>query len=646
MKDNNSETQEIQDIQHAKLQAKFLGFTIQFIESEDKENILEAVAPYLECVNFNKNNNQHYSWYDCNPDLLEITITSESELSVAEAWDLTYLLRRLDKVSYVEPRFALLDPSDETKHSETDAGTNAEQNPSIIKTRRKFPIYRQRPITKNFPPNCEWHLEQMQVREAWQEFFGNHSRNAGKGIVIAHPDTGYLPHPELDRTLNLDQYNDGEKKDQYIEGGKEQITIEEVLNYVQENGDFPVALWHGTATASLMVSPEGQQIKDKKGKNFVTGVAPGATVKPYRLGPTSLDFEIFSPNLAQAINDAAENSEKENIRVISISLGGYPTLSVHRAIINAQRKGIIVVAAAGNRVPFAIWPAVYDKVIAVASSTFNQTIAKHSAIGSRVDVAAPGEFIYVATATKKDGKISYTVKPRTGTSYAAPLVAGVAALWLSRHGWDKLIEIYKIPARIPLVFDQLLRETCDQPAGWDTTNWGAGIVNAYELLKTELPDSDDPYIQEPLAYREVDHVRLDRGGVETFVHMFEQTLSDPTFFEGISVQILGESILKKLILKLDNSSKSALAQEIRSDAFQWAISKFLGKSGKDLRQFLRTFGREIVFYMGTDFQLYQRMENAFKRAAGLPSDNFGDDLGSVVRALKECSSDYLKKNLP
>ena len=630
----------------------FMGLTLQLSDSKDRQVVLKAAqelfkeSPTLKKVgislDFESNDEDQCNLYDVDSDLIEITIGLL--LSMANAWDLTYEFRQLDKVIYVEPRFALLDPNDNFS-----PGLDAQRirkSPSCV------------------PKDCEWHLddEHMQIKKAWKEFFEEKGKQPGEKVVIAHPDTGFLPHDELDQSLRLKlEQNDREKTtksakaniDQYVDGSGKLSDPQQALNRVSENEILPVSYWHGTATASLIVSPAGKQIHDQISKHFVTGVAPAATLKPYRLGPTQTiatsGFEFFSPSLAKAINDAARRAEQEKIRVISISLGGYPSLSIHRAIINAQRQGIIVVAAAGNMTPFVVWPGAYDKVIAVASSTFDNTIANFSSIGSRVDIAVPSEFVYVAIATKKNGKLSYTVKARSGTSYAAPLLAGIAALWISHHTWEKLIETYKIPARIPLVFDKLLRATCDKPEGWDFDTCGAGIVNAYNLLKADLPNLNDPYIQEPLAYREVDHVRLDRGGIETFVHLFEQTLSNPKFLEGISIKTVAEFKLANLI-KSDYFGSSSLAKEIRLDIAQWALKNFLALevSGKDFRQFLRTFGREITFHLGTNLALYQRVDNVLKRFAGLPvdSEDAHDDLQSVLTALAEISSCYLRRNLP
>jgi serine protease len=627
------------------VQSIFMGFTLQIqdglVLEIVREEILLSVAELLLKEKGFKLEDSHHS--SLSPDLIEITINPK--WLVAEAWDLTHKLYRLAKVIYAEPRFTLLMTS----------GTGGSPEQGISEDENNRNPQSERDIKAAFD-NPEWHLDQMEVRQAWNLFKTDERKsqkkveNPGEGIVIALPDTGFLPHPELDGVLGYTVGYDRQDSGKYLECNKSLLSVSDIIDRVSKSKDrnFPVNTWHGTATASLMVSPEddAQPIGKNRANNYVTGVAPGATLHLYPLGPTELEkFEFFVPSLAKAINDAAKENK---VRIISISFGGYPTLALRRAIINAQRQGIIVVTSAGNGVPFAVWPSAYDSVISVASSAFrNSTIAKHSAKSSRVDVAAPGEFVMVAVPEFDQSSQShiYTVKPQSGTSYAAPLVAGVAALWLSYHGWETLANTYGV-VRIPLVFDKLLRESCNPPpTGWDTDRWGAGIVNAYKLLSAKLPDQTDFYIQEPLAYREVDHVRLDRGGVETFVHLFEQTLCDPAFLEGVGFQTIADLKLGNLI-KFDNFGNSYLAKEIKLDIAQWTLKKFLSLelSGKDFRQFLRTFGREIAFHLGTDLTLHKRMENVLKRFAGLPVDS-EDDLKSVLGALKEVASGYLRETL-
>jgi hypothetical protein len=69
-------------------------------------------------------------------------------------------------------------------------------------------------------------------------------------------------------------------------------------------------------------------------------------------------------------------------------------------------------------------------------------------------------------------------------------VAGIAALWLARHGRDELLKKYQhVP--LYLVFREVLRAACDAPPEDDRGEFGAGIVNAARTLTAELPDENE-----------------------------------------------------------------------------------------------------------------------------------------------------------
>ncbi|GGN50014.1 subtilisin family serine protease [Actinoplanes campanulatus] len=112
--------------------------------------------------------------------------------------------------------------------------------------------------------------------------------------------------------------------------------------------------------------------------------------------------------------------------IINLSLGGPEGSTIlSEAVTYAAGHGVVVVAAAGNEgVTTPVYPAAYPKAIAVAGSTATDGRYDWSNYsGSWVDVAAPGD----NPAQADDGDYWWF----TGTSSAAPVVAGVAALGLS-----------------------------------------------------------------------------------------------------------------------------------------------------------------------------------------------------------------------
>lgn len=115
----------------------------------------------------------------------------------------------------------------------------------------------------------------------------------------------------------------------------------------------------------------------------------------------------------------------EGAEVINLSLGaeGADAGPVEKAIDRAQRRGALVVAAAGNygRNSGIVYPAAYKNVVAVAATDRNNRRISSSSTGIWVDVAAPGSKILSTRRISRYG-------PATGTSFSSPLVAGVAGL--------------------------------------------------------------------------------------------------------------------------------------------------------------------------------------------------------------------------
>ncbi|MEM3699407.1 MAG: S8 family serine peptidase [Candidatus Bathyarchaeia archaeon] len=163
--------------------------------------------------------------------------------------------------------------------------------------------------------------------------------------------------------------------------------------------------------------------------------------------------------------------------IITMSLGGRSSLlfdtATQAAINYAYQKGCILVAAAGNdnnSEPF--YPAAYDKVIAVSAIDQSDRKAEFSNFGDYIDICAPGVNILSTM-------VNSTYAYGSGTSFAAPFVAGVAALLLSKH---------------PNLTHQEVTETLYYYAedlgesGWDPY-YGWGLVNAYfTITQTPIPE--------------------------------------------------------------------------------------------------------------------------------------------------------------
>jgi thermitase len=168
----------------------------------------------------------------------------------------------------------------------------------------------------------------------------------------------------------------------------------------------------------------------------VAGVAPHAKILPIKV----LDSSGSGTNetIANGILEAA----RRGAQVINLSLGGTDdSQTLRRAIAQVEAQGVVVVCAAGNdgsSAPF--YPAACDGAIGVGALDRSNRKASFSNYGNYVSIAAPGVSI---------GSLGYLggLSTESGTSMAAPHVAGTAALLLSAFPQLKARNILKAMQR-------------------------------------------------------------------------------------------------------------------------------------------------------------------------------------------------------
>ena len=193
----------------------------------------------------------------------------------------------------------------------------------------------------------------------------------------------------------------------------------------------PLGGVHGTAVASLIGAPA-----DDVG---MVGIYPQALLQTWdaaRGAGTVLQTSDIVAGVLAAANQGPG--------VINLSLGAERSaLPIQQAIETAIRKGMLVVAAAGNDGDIGSplsFPASLPHVLTAAATDRQNQVTSFSSRSRFVDIAAPGDDITVATA------LDDSWAPEAGTSFSSPLVAGAASwVWTVRPELDasQLFEVMR-----------------------------------------------------------------------------------------------------------------------------------------------------------------------------------------------------------
>ena len=311
-----------------------------------------------------------------------------------------------------------------------------------------------------------WAHDIIDTPAAWQE-------TRGSGARVAVIDTGYSHHPEL----------------------ADAIHAQAGWNFVEGNNDATdrfstdvrfASPGHGTLVCSVVASRGGIDAAfETTGPGKVTGSAPDADIVPIRAIRSVIDFK--QSRIPRAIRHAVD----AECDVIAMALGG-PTRvgAVEKALRHAVENGLIIVCAAGNCWPFVVFPAAYSRqglAVAVAALQDDLKPWAKTGKGRAVTVSAPGENVWGASmpSSNSEGEVN----PVQGTTLATSLTAGLAALWVSKHGGRAALKAIADSkgSTVQDLFMQALTHGLEKPDAWEgSERLGAGVVNAKSLLAFDL----------------------------------------------------------------------------------------------------------------------------------------------------------------
>jgi len=306
---------------------------------------------------------------------------------------------------------------------------------------------------------------------------GSRSTYSRDDLVVAVIDSGIDPnHQELD-------------------GGK----IIGYMDFVTENPTPTDELGHGTAVASVIVG-------DHVGTGYEAGgVTPGAAIVPVKvIGGTG--FGRTSDALA-GIDWVVANRDVYSIDVVNMSIGVPAGTSAGSLLSDAATRAVdaklVVVVSSGNRGPSSgtvTAPAVAPAVLTVGATSGGllPVLSDYSSRGAvapetlKPEVVAPGE-VDAAVRGTSNGR-----SRRIGTSFAAPLVSGVALAMLQAN-----------PGLSPAqVKEAIIASAEDYGELGEDREYGVGVLDAVGALR-------NIGVAIPPGYRRPDHNRFSRVAIES-----------------------------------------------------------------------------------------------------------------------------------
>jgi PKD repeat protein len=311
------------------------------------------------------------------------------------------------------------------------------------------------------PENNQYYLETIKAYRAWDISTGDSS------VIVGVIDTG----SDLDHEDLVDSYafNFAEIENGIDDDGNGYI--DDFIGYDfanQDNDPTADAHIHGTRVAGII----GATTNNETG---IASMGYHTSIRPLKIFTSENNTSFGSYT---AIQYAADN----DYDVINLSWGSidnYSQFSQDIITYAVIEKDVVVVAAAGNTPEdLTFYPASYDYVLSVGASTAEDTKATFATWNRTIDLVAPGVGIY---STENNNAYGFD----NGSSYAAPLTAGVAAL-LRAHRPD--LSALQITERIKASADPIYQIPENEPY---LGKLGSGRLNAYKALNANYLTSLD-----------------------------------------------------------------------------------------------------------------------------------------------------------
>ena len=394
---------------------------------------------------------------------------------------------------------------------------------------------------------------------------------SGLGVRIAHLDTGYDPdHKSVPRYLRADLARNFVDVDRPKDAADRS---EGVLNNFS----------HGCGTLSILAGATIPGLKP-------FGCAPNAEIFPIRVANRVVLFSNSS--IARGLDYVHQlcASEATRVHVVSMSMGGLPSLAWADAINALYEAGVVVVTAAGNNYDnlptrFVVYPARFGRVIAACGVMANgspyanlppKRMAGNYGPDSKMRTAIAAYTPNVPWA--RFGEPTIVDFDGNGTSAATPQVAGAAALWIEKHRaqFDAYAEGWK---RVEAVRKALFDSAAKSAAAY-ADELGYGMLRAADALSQQAAPASRLTASPPDAADYAFLKLLLGGGAPAFAAIARTKLS---MLELEAAQVAAKSGLETRTETLTPTSRRQLVEEMLarpdlSKPLRAALEKF-GASG-------------------------------------------------------------------
>jgi subtilisin family serine protease len=353
-----------------------------------------------------------------------------------------------------------------------------------------------------------WGADLVKAPEVWAQGY------TGQGVVVAVIDTGVdRNHEDLRNNIwtNANEIADNGIDDD----GNGYVDDNYGWNFSGNNNNTLDGNGHGTHVSGTIAG---------ENNNYgVTGIAYNAKIMPVKVLNDSGSGSYNS--IAQGVRYAVDNGAD----IINLSLGGkYSNRTLESAIDYASSKGVIVVMAAGNDGESSPdYPAryAYKSGIAVGAVDRNNNIADFSDRSGTSEISyvtAPGVRVYSTVPNNQ-----YAVY--SGTSMAAPHVAGVVALMLSAN---------------PNLTDAQVRQIVAETSGDSTpsTTYRLNIFDVNSLLSQTIKQTTEYLSSKTISsFNNSDFgSTINQKFTETTKYAIPETISN---FDNFSINSVSDGII-------------------------------------------------------------------------------------------------------